>query len=86
METKRLTVPSAEEIVDRYFPVLDHGFVALKDYMGGEEVGGTLYIDTDDTRGMPLNHLTKSECRTLELDEMSDFVPSIRSVEPEEAC
>lgn len=36
METKRLTVPSAEEIVDRYFPVLDHGFVALKDYMGGD--------------------------------------------------
>lgn len=37
METKRLTIPAAEEILDRYFPVLDHGFVALKDYMGGDE-------------------------------------------------
>lgn len=37
METKRLTVPAAEEILGRYFPVLDHGFVALKDYMGGDE-------------------------------------------------
>lgn len=65
----------------------DRGEAIRKVFDGdGEEVGGTLYIDTDDTRGMPLNHLTKSECRTLELDEMSDFVPSIRSVEPEEAC
>ena len=37
METKRLTIPGAEELLDRYFPVLDHGFVALKDYMGGDE-------------------------------------------------
>jgi len=26
--------PGAEEILGRYFPVLDHGFVALVDYMG----------------------------------------------------
>jgi len=37
METKRLTIPAAEELLDRYFPVLDHGFIALKDYMGGDE-------------------------------------------------
>lgn len=29
-------VPAAEEIIDHYFPVLDHGFVALKDYMGSD--------------------------------------------------
>jgi len=34
--TKRPTVPAAEEILGLYFPVLDHGFVALVDYMGGD--------------------------------------------------
>lgn len=29
-------VPAAEKIIDHYFPVLDHGFVALKDYMGSD--------------------------------------------------
>jgi len=37
METKRPTHPAAEEILGGYFPVLDHGFVALIDYMGGDE-------------------------------------------------
>jgi len=37
METKRPTNPAAEEILGGYFPVLDHGFVALVDYMGGDE-------------------------------------------------
>jgi thymidylate synthase (FAD) len=37
METKRLTTPAAEEILGGYFPVLDHGFVSLVDYMGGDE-------------------------------------------------
>lgn len=36
-ETRRLTIPAAEALLDRYFPVLDHGFIALKDYMGGDE-------------------------------------------------
>jgi thymidylate synthase (FAD) len=36
-ETKRSTSPGAEEILGRYFPVLDHGFVALVDYMGTDE-------------------------------------------------
>src|SRR5689334_6878231 len=27
---------SAEQILSRYFPVLDHGFVALIDYMGND--------------------------------------------------
>jgi thymidylate synthase (FAD) len=29
-------IPAAEEVLEAYFPVLDHGFVALKDYMGGD--------------------------------------------------
>ena len=33
----RSIVESAEEILGRYFPVLDHGFVSLVDYMGGDE-------------------------------------------------
>jgi thymidylate synthase (FAD) len=36
-KTKRSTNPGAEEILGRYFPVLDFGFVALIDYMGGDE-------------------------------------------------
>jgi hypothetical protein len=35
-ETKRETSEGAEEILDLYFPVLDHGFVALKDYCGSD--------------------------------------------------
>lgn len=37
METKRPTNPAAEEILGQYFPVLDHGFVALVDYMGSDD-------------------------------------------------
>ncbi len=37
METKRPTHPAAEEILGGYFPVLDHGFVSLVDYMGGDD-------------------------------------------------
>jgi thymidylate synthase (FAD) len=37
METKRPTVLAAEEILGGYFPVLDHGFVSLVDYMGSDE-------------------------------------------------
>lgn len=29
-------IPAAEEILDTQFPVLDHGFVILVDYMGGD--------------------------------------------------
>jgi thymidylate synthase (FAD) len=37
MNTKRPTAAAAEEILGGYFPVLDHGFVALVDYMGSDE-------------------------------------------------
>jgi len=36
-DTRRPTNPAAEEILGLYFPVLDHGFVALVDYMGSDE-------------------------------------------------
>lgn len=36
-ETRRPTSAAAEEILGGYFPVLDHGFVSLVDYMGGDE-------------------------------------------------
>lgn len=36
-ETRRPVSPGAEEILGLYFPVLDHGFVALVDYMGTDE-------------------------------------------------
>lgn len=36
-DTKRVTVPGAEELLGEYFPVLDHGFVALVDYMGTDD-------------------------------------------------
>ncbi len=37
MDTKRPTIPAAEEILGGYFPVLDHGFVSLVDYMGSDD-------------------------------------------------
>ena len=37
MDTKRPTNPAAEEVLGGYFPVLDHGFVSLVDYMGSDE-------------------------------------------------
>jgi thymidylate synthase (FAD) len=35
--TRRPVSPGAEEILGLYFPVLDHGFVSLVDYMGSDE-------------------------------------------------
>lgn len=32
----RITVPEAESLLDEIFPVLDHGFVRLVDYLGGD--------------------------------------------------
>ncbi|MDD5012422.1 MAG: FAD-dependent thymidylate synthase [Candidatus Nanoarchaeia archaeon] len=37
METKRLVVPVAEEILGREYSVLNKGFIRLVDYMGGDE-------------------------------------------------
>lgn len=35
--SKRPTSPGAEELLGLYFPVLDHGFVSLVDYMGTDD-------------------------------------------------
>jgi thymidylate synthase (FAD) len=35
-QTTRMTVPALEGILGRKFPVLDHGFVRVIDYMGGD--------------------------------------------------
>lgn len=32
----RISVPAADRLLDREFPVLDHGFVRLVDYLGGD--------------------------------------------------
>ncbi|HEX4337177.1 MAG TPA: FAD-dependent thymidylate synthase [Polyangiaceae bacterium] len=37
MSTGRPIAPRAEEILGLYFPVLDHGFVSLVDYMGTDD-------------------------------------------------
>lgn len=37
METNRPTTKAAEEILNKYFPVLDHGFVGLLDYSGTDQ-------------------------------------------------
>lgn len=36
-ETNRPTNPQAEELLFKYFPVLDHGFVSLVDYSGTDQ-------------------------------------------------
>jgi thymidylate synthase (FAD) len=36
METNRPVSEGAEQLLGKYFPVLDHGFVALVDYMGND--------------------------------------------------
>lgn len=33
----RTNIKEADEILDMYFPVLDNGYISLKDYMGGDE-------------------------------------------------
>ncbi|MGL4824820.1 MAG: FAD-dependent thymidylate synthase [Alphaproteobacteria bacterium] len=35
-KTARLTVPALEDILEKPFPVLDHGFIRVVDYMGGD--------------------------------------------------
>ena len=38
METKRITVETAEQLLGQIIPVLDHGEVQLVDYLGGDEM------------------------------------------------
>ena len=57
METRRPTTPEAEEILGGYFPVLDHGFVALVDYMGGD-------IDVERAARVSYGYGTRHQRRT----------------------
>lgn len=36
-QTLRPTVDAAEQILGMYYPMLDHGFVSLVDYMGSDD-------------------------------------------------
>ncbi len=78
METNRPTNPDAEEILGRYFPALDHGFVSLIDYMGTdaaiEQAARVSYgygtRKTNETRGLIRylrrhKHTTPSEMMEL---------------------
>lgn len=77
--TKRVTVDAAEVILGRYFPVLDHGFISLVDYMGSDETieraarlsysgGGTRKLT--QTRGL-IRYLRRHEHTTpTEMVEM----------------
>ena len=55
--TRRPTVPAAEEILGGYFPVLDHGFVALVDYMGTDS-------DVESAARVSYGHGTRKVSRT----------------------
>ncbi|MGL6188206.1 MAG: FAD-dependent thymidylate synthase, partial [Holosporales bacterium] len=36
-QTRRVTVPALEDVLYEAFPVLDHGFVRVIDYMGNDQ-------------------------------------------------
>jgi len=69
--TKRTTVPEVEEILHGYFPVLDHGFISLVDYMGTDEdveraarvSYGVGTRKTSETRGL-IRHLQRNRHTT----------------------
>ncbi len=35
--TKRICAPGIEQHVGVYYPILDHGYIAVKDYMGSDD-------------------------------------------------
>ncbi len=55
--TRRSVSPGAEEILGRYFPVLDHGFVALVDYMGTD-------VDIERAARVSYGHGTRQLTKT----------------------
>ncbi len=57
MDTRRPTNSAAEEILGGYFPVLDHGFVSLVDYMGGDE-------DVERAARVSYGYGTRTQSRT----------------------
>ena len=78
--TRRLTVPAVEEILYQAFPVLDHGFVRVVDYHGGDaavvQAARVSYADgtrqVSDDRGlirylMRMQHGTPLEMAVVKL-------------------
>jgi thymidylate synthase (FAD) len=68
VETKRLVIPAADAIIDQYYAVHDHGFIALVDYMGGDSaidraartsVGGNLKERNEGEQSRLLGRLMK---------------------------
>jgi thymidylate synthase (FAD) len=55
--TRRPVSPDAEEILGLYFPVLDHGFVSLVDYMGTDE-------DIERAARVSYGHGTRTRSKT----------------------
>jgi thymidylate synthase (FAD) len=77
-KTVRPTNPEAEKLIGKYFPVLDHGFVSLVDYMGTDQCieksarvsYGVGTRKTNETRGLLRylkRHLHSSPIEMLEL-------------------
>ena len=70
--------PRGQKILDLYFPVLDHGFVALVDYMGSdEEIARAARVSygagarkTGETRGLLRYLLRHKHTSPLELCEL----------------
>jgi thymidylate synthase (FAD) len=77
-ETKRLTIPAAEELLGRYFPILDQGFVALVDYMGSDSSiddaarvsYGAGTRKTSDERGLLRYLIRKAHTSPVEMVEL----------------
>ena len=55
--TRRPVAPGAEEILGLYFPVLDHGFVSLVDYMGTDD-------DVERAARVSYGHGTRTRSKT----------------------
>ena len=65
--TRRHTVPAMEDILGKEFPLLDHGFIRLIDYMGGDDTivqaarvsYGTGTVTKNNTEGL-INYLMRN--------------------------
>lgn len=81
----RHVIPAAEEYIDRKIPVLDCGFVALVDYMGGDaaiaeaartSVAGEGVKATSDDRGLIRRLMSDNHTSPFEMVELK-FVASM---------
>lgn len=78
-DTKRPTNPLVEEILNLYFPVLDHGFVSICDYMGGDqEIESAARVSygagtrkTNQTKGLIRYLKRHAHCYTPEMEVLT---------------